>query len=203
VKVIKTYELVEPSTRGERKEFAGMLAFAQAQNETVAIVADAVDRFQRSFKESLLMEGTIIGKGASSMVKKRVAEMLSGMGLDEYTVEDEAIRRISSLFEQIDRMLASLKARRITSARAREIAQAEFDVAEIDARSGMELDPAERSAISSSRVGSSHHTLRVTASISRTFQRLSFNAYHSQATSFRPKTRRLLRGCAAARGGPC
>jgi hypothetical protein len=27
-----------------------MLAFAQAQNETVAIVADAVDRFQRSFK---------------------------------------------------------------------------------------------------------------------------------------------------------
>jgi hypothetical protein len=28
--------------RGERKEFAAMLAFAQAQNETVAIVADAV-----------------------------------------------------------------------------------------------------------------------------------------------------------------
>jgi len=47
--VIKTYELVESSTRGERKEFAAMLAFAQAQNETVAIVADAVDRFQRSF----------------------------------------------------------------------------------------------------------------------------------------------------------
>src|SRR5262252_3268871 len=40
LKVIKTYELVESSTRGERKEFAAMLAFAQAQNETVAIVAD-------------------------------------------------------------------------------------------------------------------------------------------------------------------
>jgi len=53
LKVIKTYELVESSTRGERKEFAAMLAFAQAQNETVAIVADAVDRFQRSFKESV------------------------------------------------------------------------------------------------------------------------------------------------------
>jgi site-specific DNA recombinase len=51
LKVIKTYELVESSTRGERKEFAAMLAFAQAQNETVAIVADAVDRFQRSFKK--------------------------------------------------------------------------------------------------------------------------------------------------------
>jgi site-specific DNA recombinase len=81
LKVAKTYELVESSTRGERKEFAAMLAFAQAQNETVAIVADAVDRFQRSFKESVLIdelirkekvelhfyrEGMIIGKGASS-----------------------------------------------------------------------------------------------------------------------------------------
>jgi hypothetical protein len=35
--VIKTYELVESSIRGERKEFAAMLAFAQAQNETVAV----------------------------------------------------------------------------------------------------------------------------------------------------------------------
>jgi hypothetical protein len=96
--------------------------------------------------------------------------MLSGLGLDEYTVEGEAIRRSSSPLEQIDRMLASLKARRITFERAREIAQAAFDVAEIDARSGMELDPAERSAIRSTRVGSSDHTLRVGASTS-TFQR--------------------------------
>jgi hypothetical protein len=104
-------------------------------------------------------------------VKKQVAEMLSGMGLDEYTVEGEAIGRFSLPFEQIDRMLVSLKARRITSARVREISQAEFDAAEIDLRSGMELDPAERSAIGSSRVGSSDHTLPVAASISRTFQR--------------------------------
>jgi site-specific DNA recombinase len=81
LEVVKTFELVESSTRGERKEFAGMLEFAQAQNETVAIIADAVDRFQRSFKESVLIddlirkeqvelhfyrEGMIIGKGASS-----------------------------------------------------------------------------------------------------------------------------------------
>jgi hypothetical protein len=45
-------------------------------------------------------------------VKKQVAEMLSGMGLDEYTVEGEAIGRFSLPFEQIDRMLVSLKARR-------------------------------------------------------------------------------------------
>jgi len=44
-------------------------------------------------------------------------------------------------------MLAWLEARRITFERAREIAQ--FDVSEIDPRSGMELDPAERSAIGS------------------------------------------------------
>jgi DNA invertase Pin-like site-specific DNA recombinase len=81
LKLIKTYELVESSTRGERKEFAEMLEFALAQNETVAIVADAVDRFQRSFKESVLIddlirkervelhfcrESMVIGKGASS-----------------------------------------------------------------------------------------------------------------------------------------
>jgi hypothetical protein len=45
--------------RGERKEFAAMLEFAKAQNETVAIVADAVDRFQRSFKESVLIDELI------------------------------------------------------------------------------------------------------------------------------------------------
>jgi DNA invertase Pin-like site-specific DNA recombinase len=79
--VIKTFEIVESSIRGERKEFAAMLEFALAQNETVAIVVDAVDRFQRSFKESVLIdelrrkervelhfcrEGMVIGKGASS-----------------------------------------------------------------------------------------------------------------------------------------
>ena len=58
--------------------------------------------------------------------------MLSGMGLDEYTVEGQAIRRFSSPFEQIDRMLAWLEARRITFERARQIAQAEFDVSETD-----------------------------------------------------------------------
>ena len=79
--VIRTFELIKSSTRGERKEFTAMLDFAKSQSETVAIVADAVDRFQRSFKESVLIdelirkeqvelhfyrEGMVIGKGASS-----------------------------------------------------------------------------------------------------------------------------------------
>ncbi len=81
LQVIKTFELIESSTRGERKAFVAMLEFAKAQQEIVAIVADAVDRFQRSFKESVLTddlirkeqvelhfyrENMIIGKGASS-----------------------------------------------------------------------------------------------------------------------------------------
>jgi site-specific DNA recombinase len=79
--VIRSFEIVESSTRGERKEFTAMLDFAKAQKEIIAIVADCVDRFQRSFKESVLVdelirqekvelhffrEGMVIGKGASS-----------------------------------------------------------------------------------------------------------------------------------------
>jgi site-specific DNA recombinase len=79
--VVRVFELVESSTRGERKEFQAMLEFAKAQNETIAIVADAVDRFQRSFKESIQVddlrkqgvvelhfyrEGMVIDQNASS-----------------------------------------------------------------------------------------------------------------------------------------
>ena len=79
--VVRTFELVESSTRGERKEFVAMLDFAKSHKETVAIVADAVDRFQRSFKESVqvdelrrqgiielhfVREAMIIGSEASS-----------------------------------------------------------------------------------------------------------------------------------------
>ena len=81
LEVVKTFEIVESSTKGERKEFMAMLDFAKSQGETIAIVADAVDRFQRSFKESVLIddlikkglvelhfhrEGMVIGRNASS-----------------------------------------------------------------------------------------------------------------------------------------
>ena len=79
--VIRSFELIESSTNGQRKDFMAMLEFAKTQDETVAIVADAVDRFQRSFKESVLIdelirkeqvelnfyrESMVIGKNASS-----------------------------------------------------------------------------------------------------------------------------------------
>ena len=56
LEVIRTFEIVESSTRGERKQFMEMINFCKKQNETVAIVADTVDRVQRSFKESVLLD---------------------------------------------------------------------------------------------------------------------------------------------------
>lgn len=61
--VIKVFEIIESSTQGERKEFKEMLEFAEKQGETIAIVADAVDRVQRSFKESITLD-SLIRKGA-------------------------------------------------------------------------------------------------------------------------------------------
>jgi len=105
--VIRTFEIVESSTRGERKEFSAMLEFAKAQRQTVAIVADAVDRFQRSFKESVLIddlirreqvelhfyrEGMVIGKGASTTDIMRWD--FSVMGAKSYVLNlSENVRR--------------------------------------------------------------------------------------------------------------
>jgi Resolvase, N terminal domain len=184
LKVIKTYELVESSTRGERGcaetyKLPNPLRRIRVQRTSLSVaLRDRTPpnplrriRPQQRAAHINTTEPLALAWFKDQQVKKQVAEMVSGMGLAEYTVEGEAIGRFSLPFEQIDRMLVSLKARRITSARVREISQAEFDAAEIDVRSGMELDAAERSAIGSSRVGSSDHTLPVAASISRTFQR--------------------------------
>ncbi|MCX4348395.1 MAG: recombinase family protein [Alphaproteobacteria bacterium] len=81
LEVIKSYQIIESSTHGKRKEFTEMLNFCKRQKETIAIIADAVDRVQRSFKESVLLdelvrkeklelhfyrEGMIIGKNANA-----------------------------------------------------------------------------------------------------------------------------------------
>ena len=82
LEILRHFEIIESSTRGERKEFMAMLEFAKRQPTTVAIVADAVDRVQRSFRESVMLddlrrqkkiemhfirEGKIIGEHASAM----------------------------------------------------------------------------------------------------------------------------------------
>ena len=54
--VIKIFEIVESSTQGERKRFYEMIAFIKQQEEKIALVADRVDRIQRSFKESVELD---------------------------------------------------------------------------------------------------------------------------------------------------
>ena len=56
LEVIKIFKITESSTRGKRKEFHEMIEFAKSQKEKVAVVADAVDRFQRGFKESVMAD---------------------------------------------------------------------------------------------------------------------------------------------------
>jgi len=59
LEVIRIFEITESSTRGDRAKFKEMVSFAKAQKETIAIVADKVDRVQRSFKETPLLEALI------------------------------------------------------------------------------------------------------------------------------------------------
>ena len=80
--VIREFELIESSTVGDRQKFYEMLNFALSQGEKVAIIADAVDRIQRSFKESsnledyfkagkielhFLREGSVLNENARSI----------------------------------------------------------------------------------------------------------------------------------------
>ncbi|MDR2902134.1 MAG: recombinase family protein [Lactobacillales bacterium] len=80
--VLEIFQLTESSTQGDRKKFNEILKFCERQKEPVALIADAVDRVQRSFKESIKLnelcksgkielhffrEGMIINQTASSM----------------------------------------------------------------------------------------------------------------------------------------
>ena len=55
-KVDRVFEIIESSTQGERKDFQKFLAYIRTKKEKVAIVTDAVDRMQRSFKETPILD---------------------------------------------------------------------------------------------------------------------------------------------------
>ncbi len=57
--VDKEFSFTESSTRGDRKKFQEMMSFVVQRPYSVAIVADTLDRFQRSFKECLDWQGQI------------------------------------------------------------------------------------------------------------------------------------------------
>lgn len=59
LEVLQIFELVESSTVGTRQKFMEAIKFAKAQKEIIAVIADKVDRLQRSFKESSLLNELI------------------------------------------------------------------------------------------------------------------------------------------------
>jgi site-specific DNA recombinase len=82
--VIKEFTIIESSTKGERPEFARMIEFVQKQKERIALIVDTVDRLQRSFRETPILndlmekdylelhfvkEGNILSKDANSTQK--------------------------------------------------------------------------------------------------------------------------------------
>lgn len=56
LKTWKTYEIKESSTRGDRKKFQEVLRDIEKSKEPIALVVDTVDRLQRSFKESVILD---------------------------------------------------------------------------------------------------------------------------------------------------
>ncbi len=59
LEVVQTFEVIESSTQGDRKDFMQMIDFIRRQRDCVALVADKVDRVQRSFKEYPLLDALI------------------------------------------------------------------------------------------------------------------------------------------------
>ena len=54
--VLKIYQLVESSTKSERKKFEEVLQYINSLPYKVALVADTIDRVQRGFKESVELD---------------------------------------------------------------------------------------------------------------------------------------------------
>ena len=54
--VWKTYEIEESSTKGDREKFQEVIRDIEQSKEPIALVVDTVDRLQRSFKESVVLD---------------------------------------------------------------------------------------------------------------------------------------------------
>lgn len=62
LELIKTFEIIESSTVGTRKDFMAAIEYAKRQKERIAIITDKVDRLQRRLTETPLLE-ELIGDG--------------------------------------------------------------------------------------------------------------------------------------------
>ena len=56
LEVWKTYEIKESSTQGNRKQFKEIIKEIENSKEPIALVADTVDRIQRSFRDSITLD---------------------------------------------------------------------------------------------------------------------------------------------------
>jgi site-specific DNA recombinase len=56
LEVWKTYEIEESSTKADRKKFQLVIKDIEQSKEPIALIADTVDRVQRSFRESVLLD---------------------------------------------------------------------------------------------------------------------------------------------------
>src|SRR3984885_8385907 len=54
--VDQVFKITESSTKDTRKEFEKILGQIRKSKETIALVADTIDRVQRSFKESVILD---------------------------------------------------------------------------------------------------------------------------------------------------
>ena len=56
LEILKTFRIVESSLKSNRTQFNEMLKFVKQQKKTIAIITDTIDRIQRSFRESNILE---------------------------------------------------------------------------------------------------------------------------------------------------
>ena len=59
LEILKTFEFSESSTVGSREKFKEAIEFAKKQKNIIAIISDKVDRLQRSYKETPLLNDLI------------------------------------------------------------------------------------------------------------------------------------------------
>ena len=59
LELVQTFEIVESSTTGDRKQYTAAIDFARKQKERIAIITDKVDRLQRRLTETPVLEKLI------------------------------------------------------------------------------------------------------------------------------------------------
>ena len=59
LEVVKEFQISENSTIGNRKQFHEVIDFVKSQQESIVLVVDSIDRFQRGFQELALIDDLI------------------------------------------------------------------------------------------------------------------------------------------------